>query len=71
MSGGPMRYFIAAGTRHYRGLAELPLAHEDVERATELFTSMGHRRVLDVVSYDPDAEIFENALADWCRTPVL
>ncbi|WP_405437627.1 caspase family protein [Streptomyces anulatus] len=71
MSGRPMRYFIAAGTRHHRDLAELPLAHEDVERATELFTSMGHRRVLDAVSYDPDAEIFENALADWCRTPVL
>ena len=65
------RYVVAAGTRHYREAAELPLAHEDVERAAELFTSMGYERVLTDVSYDPDSESFENALADWCGTPGL
>ncbi|MDC0773746.1 caspase family protein [Streptomyces sp. HD] len=65
------RYLVAAGTRHYREAAELPLAHEDVERAAELFTSMGYDRVLTAVSYDPDSESFENALADWCGTPGL
>ncbi|MFI9341258.1 caspase family protein [Streptomyces sp. NPDC052773] len=66
-----MRYLVAAGTRHYREAPELPLAHEDVDRATDLFVSMGYERVLTAVSYDPDCESFENALADWCRTPGL
>ncbi|MFC8225156.1 caspase family protein [Streptomyces sp. NPDC057287] len=66
-----MRYLVAAGTRHYREAPELPLAHEDVHRATELFVSMGYERVLTAVSYDPDCASFENALADWCHTPGL
>ncbi|MEW2471066.1 caspase family protein [Streptomyces sp. NPDC046994] len=66
-----MRYLVAAGTRHYREAPELPLAHEDVDRSTELFLSMGYERVLTAVSYDPDCESFENALADWCHTPGL
>ncbi|AOR30429.1 hypothetical protein BFF78_04620 [Streptomyces fodineus] len=66
-----MRYLVAAGTRHYRAAPELPLVHEDVERATELFTSLGYRRILGSVSRDPAAEDVENALADWCRGPGL
>ncbi|MYX38999.1 MULTISPECIES: caspase family protein [unclassified Streptomyces] len=66
-----MRYLIAAGTRHYREAPELPLAHKDVDQATELFVAMGYERVLTAVSYDPDCESFENALADWCHTPGL
>ncbi|MFE0044682.1 caspase family protein [Streptomyces albireticuli] len=66
-----MRYLVAAGTRHYREALELPLAHADVDRAAELFASMGYERVLTTVSYDPDCESFENALADWCHTPGL
>jgi hypothetical protein len=66
-----MRYVVAAGTRHYREAPELPLVHEDVARAAELFTSLGYRRILSSVSQDPAAEDFENALADWCRSPGL
>ena len=66
-----MRYIVAAGTRHYREAPELPLAHKDVDRVTELFVSMGYERVLTAVSYDPDCESFENALADWCHTSGL
>ncbi|WP_327319758.1 caspase family protein [Streptomyces sp. NBC_01235] len=66
-----MRYLVAAGTRHYRENAELPLAHEDVDRAVDLFASMGYERVLTAVSYDPDSASFEDALADWCATPAL
>ncbi|MET9555197.1 caspase family protein [Streptomyces sp. NPDC006645] len=60
------RYVIAAGTRHYTHLPELPEAHRDVQRIADLFTSMGYERVLTDVSYDPRADDFEDALADWC-----
>ncbi|MGV4983644.1 caspase family protein [Streptomyces sp. NRAIS4] len=65
------RYVVAAGTRRYREAAELPLAHQDADRAAGLFESMGYQRILAKVSYDPAAEEFENALADWCRSPGL
>ncbi|NYV73776.1 caspase family protein [Streptomyces sp. UH6] len=71
MSGRAMRYLVAAGTRRYREASELPGAHEDVERAVELFTSMGYERILRAVSYDPASAEFEDALADWCRTADL
>lgn len=66
-----MRYFVAAGTRHYREGAELPLVHDDVAQAAELFTSLGYERILPAVSHDPACEDFENALADWCSAPSL
>jgi WD40 repeat protein len=66
-----MRYFVAAGTRHYREAPELPLAHQDVDRVAELFESLGYERVLRGVSYDPTAGDFESALAHWCRSPAL
>lgn len=62
----PRRYVIAAGTRHYTRLPELPEAHADVRRIADLFTSMGYERVLTDVSHDPRADDFEDALADWC-----
>ncbi|MGW6310421.1 caspase family protein [Streptomyces niveus] len=62
----PRRYVIAAGTRHYTQLPELPEAHADVQRIADLFTSMGYERVLTDVSHDPRADEFEDALADWC-----
>lgn len=62
----PRRYVIAAGTRHYTHLPELPEAHADVQRVADLFTSMGYERALAEVSYDPRADDFEDALADWC-----
>ncbi|MFB8438018.1 caspase family protein [Streptomyces niveus] len=62
----PRRYVIAAGTRHYTRLPELPEAHADVQRIADLFTSMGYERVLTDVSHDPRADDFEDALADWC-----
>ncbi|MFG2172420.1 caspase family protein [Streptomyces niveus] len=62
----PRRYVIAAGTRHYTQLPELPEAHADVQRIADLFTSMGYERVLTDVSHDPRADDFEDALADWC-----
>ncbi|MFE5840288.1 caspase family protein [Streptomyces niveus] len=62
----PRRYVIAAGTRHYTQLPELPEAHADVRRIADLFTSMGYERVLTDVSHDPRADDFEDALADWC-----
>lgn len=66
-----MRYLIAAGTRHYRrhpGLAELPLAHDDVDRIVRFLTTpkMGYTRVLEAVSEDPTAAGFEDALSEWC-----
>ncbi|MEV8625804.1 caspase family protein [Streptomyces sp. NPDC051079] len=66
-----MRYLIAAGTRHYGrhpGLAELPLAHDDVDRVVRFFTSprMGYTRVLEEHSLDPEADAFEDALSEWC-----
>ncbi|MDG9717229.1 caspase family protein [Streptomyces sp. DH24] len=66
-----MRYFVAAGTRHYRDAPELPQAHEDMARAAALFASAGYERILTAVSYDPHSEDFENALADWCASPCL
>ncbi|MGW2021117.1 caspase family protein [Streptomyces decoyicus] len=63
---GPRRYLIAAGTRRYGLLDELPEAHTDVERIAGLFAGMGYERVLKAVSYEPRAEELENALADWC-----
>ncbi|MFD8237033.1 caspase family protein [Streptomyces sp. NPDC059696] len=69
--GGSMRYVVAAGTRHYREGPELPLAHEDADRAADLFASMGYERVLTGVSYDPRPDAFEDALAEWCRTADL
>ncbi|MGW9206337.1 caspase family protein [Embleya sp. NPDC055664] len=62
----PRRYLVAAGTRHYRELGELRGAHRDVGRIVDLFGAMGYERVLTEVSRDPDADEFENALADWC-----
>ncbi|MGP8297651.1 caspase family protein [Streptomyces inhibens] len=62
----PRRYLIAAGTRRYDRMDELPEAHADVERIVGLFTGMGYERVLTSVSYEPRAEDLENALADWC-----
>ncbi|MEV4996913.1 caspase family protein [Streptomyces niveus] len=62
----PRRYVIAAGTRQYTQLPELPEAHSDVQRIADLFTSMGYERVLTEVSHDPRADDFEDALADWC-----
>ncbi|MGY0462175.1 caspase family protein [Kitasatospora sp. cg17-2] len=66
-----MRYLIAAGTRHYPrhpGLAELPQAHEDVDRIVQFLTSaeMGYSRVLEAHSEDPTAADFEDALSSWC-----
>ncbi|WP_446039606.1 caspase family protein [Streptomyces sp. SID1121] len=66
-----MRYFVAAGTRHYPEDPELLLAHDDVSKAAELFASMGYERILSAVSYDPDSQGFQNALADWCGTADL
>ncbi|MFD0167590.1 caspase family protein [Streptomyces decoyicus] len=63
---GPRRYLIAAGTRRYGLMDELPEAHTDVERIAGLFAGMGYERVLKAVSYEPRAEELENALADWC-----
>ncbi|MFI8890446.1 caspase family protein [Streptomyces paradoxus] len=65
------RYVVAAGTRRYREGRELPLAHQDADRAAELFGSMGYQRVLAGVSYDPGSGDFEDALAGWCRTAEL
>ncbi|WP_439673730.1 caspase family protein [Embleya sp. MST-111070] len=62
----PRRYLVAAGTRHYCELGELRGAHRDVGRIVDLFGAMGYERVLAEVSRDPDADEFENALADWC-----
>ncbi|MFE3199436.1 caspase family protein [Embleya sp. NPDC059237] len=62
----PRRYLVAAGTRHYRELGELRGAHRDVGRIVDLFGAMGYERVPAEVSRDPDADEFENALADWC-----
>ncbi|GAA1401584.1 hypothetical protein GCM10009639_44060 [Kitasatospora putterlickiae] len=66
-----MRYLIAAGTRHYPrhpGLAELPQAHEDVDRIVRFLTTaeMGYSRVLEAHSEDPTAADFEDALSSWC-----
>ncbi|GAA0410480.1 caspase family protein [Streptomyces luteireticuli] len=66
-----MHYLIAAGTQCYHqhpGLAELPLAHDDVNRIVQFLTApeMGYTRVLEAVSKDPTAADFEDALADWC-----
>jgi head-tail adaptor len=66
-----VRYLIAAGTRHYRqhpALAELPLAHDDVDRIVQFLTSaeMGYARVLEAHSKDPTAADFEDALSEWC-----
>ncbi|WP_438487488.1 caspase family protein [Streptomyces sp. S186] len=71
-----MRYLIAAGTRYYPqhpGLAELPLAHDDVDRVVRFLTSpeMGYSRVLKAVSRDPTAGDFEDALSEWCRSTDL
>ncbi|MFC8142182.1 caspase family protein [Streptomyces paradoxus] len=60
------RLLIAAGTRSYRELGELPRAHEDVRRVATLFEGMGYERILTEVSLDPDAAEFEDAVADWC-----
>jgi WD40 repeat protein len=65
-STGARRLLIAAGTRSYRELGELPQAHEDVRRVTTLFEGMGYERILTEVSLDPDAAEFEDAVADWC-----
>ncbi|MDH6115042.1 hypothetical protein P3T36_007331 [Kitasatospora sp. MAP12-15] len=65
------RYLIAAGTGRYLEEPELPLVHEDVDRAVKLFESMDYQRVLARVSRDPDSADFENALSDWCRSPLL
>lgn len=67
----PRRYLIAAGTRRYDQLPELPEAHADVERIVGLFTDMGYERVLTAASYEPRAEDLENALADWCAAAEL
>ncbi|MFJ7343038.1 caspase family protein [Streptomyces sp. NPDC101110] len=69
--GGSMRYVVAVGTRRYREGPELPRAHEDADRAADLFASMGYERVLTGVSYDPRPDAFEDALAEWCRTADL
>ncbi|MFD5908281.1 caspase family protein [Streptomyces massasporeus] len=65
-SAGARRFLIAAGTRSYRELGELPQAHEDVRRIATLFEGMGYERILREVSHDPDAAAFEDAVADWC-----
>lgn len=65
-SAGARRFLIAAGTRSYRELGELPQAHEDVRRIATLFEGMGYERILHEVSLDPDAADFEDAVADWC-----
>ncbi|MFI6808672.1 caspase family protein [Streptomyces luteogriseus] len=70
-SAGPRRLLIAAGTRSYRELGELPRAHEDVRRITALFERMGYERILPEVSHDPDAAEFEDAVADWCAGAAL
>jgi WD40 repeat protein len=62
---GPRRYLIAAGTRSYADLQELPEAHTDVERIVSLFEAMGYERILGSVSRDPEAAQFEDAVADW------
>ncbi|MER5934696.1 caspase family protein [Streptomyces sp. NPDC002054] len=68
---GVRRFLIAAGTRHYRGLPELPLAHSDVEAVVALFAAAGYERALAAVSADPRAGEFEDALADWCASADL
>ncbi|WP_078898829.1 MULTISPECIES: caspase family protein [Streptomyces] len=65
-NAGARRLLIAAGTRSYRELGELPQAHEDVRRVATLFEGMGYERILTEVSRDPDAAEFEDAVADWC-----
>ncbi|MFJ7332690.1 caspase family protein [Streptomyces sp. NPDC101116] len=65
-SSGARRFLIAAGTRSYRELGELPQAHEDVRRIATLFEGMGYERILHEVSLDPDAAALEDAVADWC-----
>ncbi|MFD5336074.1 caspase family protein [Streptomyces hawaiiensis] len=65
-SAGARRLLIAAGTRSYHELGELPKAHEDVRRVATLFEGMGYERILTEVSLDPDAAEFEDAVADWC-----